>query len=141
MPFKPAILPPLPDLPQKHSPAPLRERILTNSRRALDGAFRVGQRSGGSGEGETAVLWLLFCRRRRRRVVVLGVHEVGLLRAIAGAGRGRGRAMDVGAAGREWRGNLGQKLEALMAVVVGDRRLVRLGVERRGEHCFFVCAL
>jgi hypothetical protein len=44
--------------------------------------------------------------------------------------------MDVGAAGREWRGNLGQKLEALMAMVVGDRRLVRLGVERRGEHFF-----
>jgi hypothetical protein len=117
MPLKPGILPPLPNLLQKHPPAPLRERILTNSRRALDGAFRVRQRCRcrrGSAECEV----LGFCR------VVLAAHEIELLRAGAVAGRRGGRAMDVGAAGREWRGNLGQELEGLVVVVLGLLRLV-----------------
>ena len=115
MPLKPLILPPLPNLPQKHPPAPLRERILTDSRGALDGAFRV--RQCGRGETETAVL--RFCRRR---VAVRAVHEIGLMRAVAVAGRDR--AIDVGAAGREWRGNLGQELAGLVVVGWGLLRLV-----------------
>ena len=122
MPLKPLILPPLPNLPQKHPPAPLRERILADSRRALDGAFRVRQwLLCGRGETEAAVL--RFCRRR---VAVRAVHEIGLMRAVAVAGRDR--AIDVGAAGREWRGNLGQELAGLGVVVVGCGGLVRLVV-------------
>ena len=65
-----------------------------------------------------AALWLLW----NRRVVVLAAHKIGLLRAVAG--RGRGRAIDVGAAGREWRGNLGQELAGLVVVGWGLLRLV-----------------
>ena len=76
MPLKPLILPPLPNLPQKHPPAPLRERILADSRRTLDGAFRVRQRRGcGRVECEGIL--------RFRRVAVLA-HEIGLLRPGGG---------------------------------------------------------
>jgi NOL1/NOP2/fmu family ribosome biogenesis protein len=42
--------------------------------------------------------------------------------------------MDVGAAGRQWRRNLGQEF----ALVVCGGRCLRLRVERRGEHCLAV---
>jgi hypothetical protein len=132
MPLKPPILPPLPHLLQKHPPAPLRERILTDGRCALDGAFRVRQRRG-RGESKAA-LWFLLCRR----VGVLAVHEIGLLLLRAVVGRGRGRATGVGAAGREWRGNLGQELEGLVVVIRG---LLLLVVEWRGEHCSCVAVV
>lgn len=87
--LKPLILPPLPNLLQEHPPPPLFQRILANYWRPLDRALRIRH------------------RRRTLRLVQIVAHEYGARAAIA---------VDVGAAGREWRRNLGQEFAL---VVVG----------------------
>jgi len=99
--LKPLILPPLPNLLQEHAPPPLFKRILANSRRPFDRALRVRH-------------------TRTLQLVQIVAHEYLARAAIAG---------DVGAAGREWRRNLGQEF----ALVVG--LFLLRGMERRGEHC------
>ena len=105
--LKPLILPPLPDLLQEHSSPPLFERILTDDRRPLDRALRVRH------------------RRRVLRLAQIVAHEDRACAAIA---------VDVGAAGRKWRRNLGQEF----ALVVGLWWLLLRVVEGRGEHCSFL---
>jgi hypothetical protein len=114
MPLKPLILPPLPNLLQEHASPPLFKRILADSGRFLDRAFRARQ----SGRRR---LWFIA------RVLCAG-HEDRLLLVCATI------AMDVGAAGRQWRRNLGQEF----ALVVCGVRCLRLRVEGRGEHCLAV---
>ena len=106
MPLKPLILSPLPNLLQEHPPPPLFKRILADNRRPLDRTLRVWHRRG------------------TLRLVQIVAHEYGTRAAIA---------VDVGAAGREWRRNLGQEF-ALVMLVGGCLLLMRV-VKRRGEHC------
>jgi hypothetical protein len=115
MPLKPLILPSLSDFLQKHASPPLFKRILADSGRFLDRAFRVGQ----SGRRR---LWFVA------RVLCAG-HENRLLGVCATI------SVDIGAAGRQWRRNLGQEFALVVCWCL------RLRVEGRGEHCLFVADL
>ena len=107
MSLKPLVLPPLPNLLQEHPPPPLFKRILANNRRPLNRALRIRH------------------RRRTLRLVQIVAHEHRTRAAIA---------VDVGAAGREWRRNLGQEFALVLVMVGWCLFLVRV-VKRRGEHC------
>ena len=104
MPLKPLVLPSLPNLLQEYSPPPLFERILADDRRPLYRALRVRH------------------RRRTLRLIQIVAHEYRARAAIA---------VDVGAAGRKWRRNLGQEF----ALVVGLWCLLLRVIEGQGEHC------